>query len=370
MKKILTLLFSLALLAACSGGDGEGKGSGGPGGPGAKGKGGPGGRQGGRQIAVEVYVATLNQQAREYQTMATLQPMNGVSLAAATSGRLMQLKAKDGAKVSKGDLLAKIDDSELKAQQKQSESNKSLAEQKYNRTKSLYEKDGATKEELEAAEAGLKSAQANLELVKAQIAKTEIRAPFSGKLGLVNISEGAWLTTGAPVAELSEVDKLKAIFALPQRFAASVKVGDKVTILDEDRNIKREGKIKALDATISESSRTRQIMVELDNKKGDFLAGGYAKVIVPLSEQNAPVMSIPSEALTLDKDGAYVFVVKEGKAAIKHVETSLRTPISVDVTKGLDEGDSVVVSGLMSMRPGVGIRIKEVRHQMNYEVGK
>lgn len=369
MKNFLFVTFCACLfsfLTACSGGS-EGGANAPKGGPG--GKGGKGGRAA-RDVSVEIYIAKLSEQAREYQTMATLLPLNNVSLAAAASGRLVSLTAKDGAKVSKGQLLAKIDDSELRAQLKQSESNKSLAEQRYNRTKGLFEKDGATKEDLESAEASLRSAEANVELIKAQIEKTEVRAPFSGKLGFVDVSVGAWLTAGAKITELSDVSKLKAVFALPQRFASAVKPGDVITVVDQERSLKQDGKVKALDATISESSRTRQIMVEVNNSKGELLAGGYARVDVPLTQHSAPVMSIPAEALTLDKDGAYVFVSKGGKATVKHVETGLRTPISVDVTSGLEEGDSVVVSGLMSMREGVGLKVKEIRHEMNYEVGK
>lgn len=364
MKKFLFFVLAAMMCVACSADDKSAAGAGK--GPGA-GKGGPG-KRAAREIAVEVYVATVSDQAREYQTMATLAPMNSVSLSAATAGRLVQLNAKDGATVQKGALLAKIDDSELKAQLKQAESNQQLARQKKDRVAGLVEKNAATQADLESAEATLKSADANIELIKAQIAKTEVRAPFAGKLGFVDVSVGAWLTAGSPVAELTEVRKLKVKFALPQRFSAAVRVGDSVTIVDEDRNISRQGKIKALDATISESSRTRHILVEVDNAKGELIPGAYAKVLVPLSEHKAPVMSIPSEALTLDKDGAYVFVVKGGKASVRHVTTGLRTPISVDVTSGLDAGDTVVVSGLMSMREGVGIRVRDIRHQMNYEI--
>lgn len=363
MKYFLFAFLCACFVVACSGGD-EGGSKAPKDGSGGKG---PGGR-GAREVAVEVYIATLSEQAREYQTMATLVPMNSVALSAATSGRLVKLSAKDGAQVQKGSLLAKIDDSELRAQLKQAESNKALAEQRYNRTKNLFEKDGATKEDLEAAEASLQSAQANTELIKAQIEKTEVRAPFGGKLGFVDVSVGAWLTAGARVAELSEVNRLKAVFALPQRFASAVKVGDAVEVLDQERNFKKDGKVKALDATISESSRTRQIMVEVDNAKGELLAGGFAKVTVPLTQHSVPVMSVPSEALTLDKDGAYVFVVKGGKATVKRVETGLRTPIAVNVTAGLDEGDSVITSGLISLREGSAVRVREIRHSVNYEV--
>ena len=281
---------------------------------------------------------------------------------------MVSLKAKDGAIVKKGTLLAKIDDSELRAQLKQAQSNKMLAEQKEQRVRSLFEKNGATKQDLESAEASLKSAQASVELIQAQLAKTEVRAPFSGKLGFVDVSVGAWLNSGTPIAELSEVDRLKAKCSLPQRYASALKPGDAVELKDEERNISASGKVKALEAGLSESSRTRQVLVEVDNAKGELLAGSYAKVNVAMQAGAAKSIPIPAEAFTLDKDGAYVFVAVGGKAKIKHVETGLRTPIAVDVTGGLDEGDTVITSGLISLREGASVRIREIRHNTDYEV--
>ena len=368
MKKF-ALLFVALLLAACGGDSGApgGAAKGAPQGKGPGGKGGPGGRPA-REIAVEGYIAEAHEAGKIYSAMATLEPLNNVQLTAATSGRLTNLYAKDGAQVQKGALLAKIDDSELRAQLKQAESNQQLAQQKFDRVKTLFEKDGATKADMEAAEATLKSAEASVELIKAQIAKTEVRAPFAGKLGFVNVSVGAWLTTGTSIVSISEVKKLKAKFALPQRYASTLKVGDAVDVKDEERNVSKSGKVKALEAALSESSRTRQVLVEIDNAAGDLLAGSYAKVNVTMQTGMAKSIPIPAEAFTLDKDGAYVFVATGGKAKIKHVETGLRTPIAVDVTGGLDEGDTVITSGLISLREGASVRIREIRHNTDYEV--
>ena len=371
VKNIFLFILISLIVVACGGGDsapGAGAPGKGPGGP--QGKGGPGGPGGrpARVIAVEGYIAEAHVALKAFTAMATLEPMNHVSLTAAMSGRLTNLYAKDGAQVQKGALLAKIDDSELQAQLKQAESNQQLAQQKFDRVKTLFEKDGATKADMESAEASLKSAEASVELIKAQIAKTEVRAPFAGKLGFVDVSVGAWLTTGTPIVSISEVKKLKAKFALPQRYASTLKVGDAVELRDEERGVTVNGKVKALEAALSESSRTRQILVEVDNAKGDLLAGSYTKVSAAMQSGFAKSIPVPAEALTLDKDGAYVYIVNDGKAKIKHVETGLRTPIAVDVVNGLDEGDTVITSGLISLREGAAVRIREIRHNTDYEV--
>lgn len=358
---LLAALSFSAFIIGCGGDSAPSKGA-----P-AAGKGGPGGR-GGKTFAVEGYIAEFHKANSSFNTMASLEAMNSVELSAATNGRLVSLFAKDGASVQKGALLAKIDDSELKAQLKQAQSNQQLAQQKMDRTKGLVEKNAATQTDLEAAEASLKSADASVELIKAQIAKTEVRAPFSGKLGFVKVSVGAWVTTGSSIVTLSEVKKLKAKFALPQRYATALKVGDVIRLQDEERAVQKAGKVVALDATISESSRTRQILVAVDNDKGELIAGGYAKVSVELQSGRTQTIPVPAEALTLDKDGAFVYIVENGKASMRRVETGLRTPIAVDVISGLNEGDTVITSGLISIRQGSGVRIREIRNNTDYEV--
>ena len=133
---------------------------------------------------------------------------------------------------------------------------------------------------MESAEASLKSTEASVELIKAQIAKTEVRAPFAGRLGFVNVSVGAWLTTGTSIATLSDVEYLKAKFALPQRYASSLNVGDAVDVKDEERNISKSGVVKALEASLSESSRTRRVMVDIRHAGWQSVRG------VPLSHMS------------------------------------------------------------------------------------
>lgn len=363
MKHLLLITLSSLLLVACGGKDGSAQGS-----DKAAGKGGAAGGRPQRVLKVEGYVAELGSQSKSFKTMATLVPKNSVSLSAATSGRLVSLKAVDGAVVKKGQLLAKIDDSELRAQLKQAESNRMLAEQKEQRIRNLFEKNGATKQDLESVEASLKSAQASVDLIRAQLAKTEVRAPFSGKLGFVEVSVGAWLNSGTPIAELSEIDHLKAKFSLPQRYASVIKVGDKIMLKDAERHVEKEGVVSALDAVISESSRTRRVMVDVDNAKGELIAGSFVSIDVAMESSSVECFTIPSEALILDREGAYVFVSDKGKAKIKHVQTGLRTPMSVQVLSGLDAGDTVIVSGIVSLRPGADVKIKDLRHSINYEV--
>ncbi|MDR1760654.1 MAG: efflux RND transporter periplasmic adaptor subunit [Fibrobacter sp.] len=357
-KKILIgviTVFSL-LFTACSGGEAkEQKKSG-------------GGSTASRVVRVEGYVAQQRVLDNRYQVSAALLPMDDVELKAETSGRLVQLPVKDGASVSKGALIAKIDDSELKALLAQANAQLELEKQKEARTRTLHEKDGATTAELESAVASLHAQEAQVAQIQAQMRKTEIRAPFSGRLGFLSVSEGEWMTSGASVSTLSSVQELKVEFSLPQRYASMVAAGDSLKVIDDERGLTTAGKIQFLEPTLTSSSRSRKIRAMIRNPKEEWMAGSFVKAELSLRGSKERGMAIPTEAITLDDKGPYVFVYKEGKAVQTRVQTGLRTPISIVVINGLAENDTVIISGLMSMRNGTSVEIRDLRNQMNYEV--
>lgn len=323
---------------------------------------------GSNALRISGYIAKADSTSGTYSASGELIARNQVDLKTETTGRLVKLYVKDGQKVSKGALIAKLDDAELQANLKSAEAALDLAKKKSERTKTLHEKDGATTESLESAESSVQTATAARDLILAQLQKTELRAPFDGKLGIVAVSEGAWMSSGSDVATLTDSRELNVEFDLPQRYAASLKIGDKVTLSDSEQKTQVTATVKFLDAEISKTSRTRKVRAILPNKDGKFLAGTFVGVNLNFGSGSEVGMPVPSEALTLDANGSYVFVVKGGKAKQVYVKTGLRTPITVDITSGLTAGDTVIVSGLMRMRDGLDVIVKEINNTMNYGV--
>ena len=360
MYKILSFIVVISLvLSGCTGGASDtGK---------APGR---GGRDKNRTLSVDGYLAVRSVDTESYSADGALLPMDQVEVKAETSGKLVGLYVKDGQSVSKGMLLAKLDDSELRADLKEAQAKLDYAEKQDARGKTLYEKSSITLESYEGLQASAAEAEASVELIQAQLKKTEIRAPFAGKLGVVEVSRGAWMTSGALLATLSDVRSLKVEFTVPQRYASSLRLGGTVSIRDGERSLSANAKVRFLDATLSETSRTRKVRAVMQNPDGKFLGGSFVQINVPLTNANVRPMQIPAEALTLDYKGAYVFVAKSGKAVRTYVETGLRTPISVAVESGLSEGDTVIVTGLMNMRDGSNVKIKDIRNAMHYEVNE
>lgn len=324
-----------------------------------------------RTINVEGYlIEPTSNRLSTSKVAGDLSPFDEVELKAEVAGKLISLNVKDGAYVKKGALIAKLNDAELQAQLKQAKASLELAKQKETRTKTLFEKDGATQADLEAVVADRVSAEASVALILAQIQKTEIRAPFSGSLGVLKVSSGEWMTAGTSIATLANVQKLKVSFSLPQRNASSVAKGTKIKVNDSERGVSSEATIRVLEPVLSQDSRSRIIQAEMNNKDNLFVAGSFVEVEVPLDSSENNVYTVPAEAVTLNDKGPYVFIIEAGKASQRYVTTGLRTPISISILDGLTQGDTVIVSGMMSMRQGISVKIKELRSPMNYEVQK
>ncbi len=321
-----------------------------------------------RELSIEVYIAEWKTTPTDFKTSGELRAAQSVLLKTETSGKLKRLAVSSGAKVSKNTLVAKIDDAEMQAQKKQAEATFLHAEQTLKRVEKLYESGSTTEVELEKAKADFAKNEAALELLKTQIAQTEIRAPFKGICGITDLSEGEWLNTGASVVSLTDISKLRVRFSIPQRYATNIKVGSQVSLTDEERNVSGTGKITAFEPMLSGAGRTRLVEAEINNADGKWLAGSFVSILVPFENHAKPTVSIPSEAVTLDDKGAYVFLIQGNKAVRTYVQTALRTPISVTVTDGVSAGDTIAVSGIMNLREGIHVSIKNIRNGEAYEV--
>ncbi len=320
-----------------------------------------------RALRVSGCIARPDSATGTYSASGELVAKKRVELKTETSGRLVKLYVSDGQRVSKGTLLLKLDDSELRANLKSAIASLELAKKKEARTRALFEKDGATAEELESAENAVKLSEASKELLEAQISKTELRAPFSGKLGVISVSEGAYMTSGTEFSTLVDAKELWTEFELPQRYSRSLSDGDRVELVDSEQGTSVEAKVRFMDSELSNTSRTRKVRAILKNPDGNFLAGSFVRVNLVFGNASETGMPIPSEAITLDATGAYVYVAKGGKAEQVYVETGLRTPITVNILRGLSAGDTVIVSGLMNVRNGMNVEVKEINNNMSYE---
>lgn len=315
-----------------------------------------GGPKGKGPVPVQVHVVNPAELSRTIQSPGVLQGAESVELMPEASGRIVSISFSEGKRVEKGQLLVKLNDADLQAQLKKAELQTQLQEAKTARLRKLEAIKGVSAEELEAAENLLATLSAERDLLNAQIRKTEVRAPFSGTIGLRSVSEGAWVGPGTRIATLVEDKSLKLSFSVASRYAGMISEGALVKFRQSGDTTLHSARIYAREAQASEGSRMMLYRAQVESANAKLLPGKAVEVKIPLSTQ-ADAILIPTQSIVPVLKGQKVFVVKNGKADEVQVTTDYRTESLIEVTQGLQPGDSVVTTGLLSLKKGAEVKV-------------
>lgn len=284
----------------------------------------------------------------------TLIAEEAVELQAETDGKVVRIGFTEGSQVRKGDLLVKLNDGELRATRDRARHRLALAEARETRLKPLADNGLVTREEYDTILAEVQVQKAEIALAAAQIEKTEIRAPFDGVVGLRYVSEGAYVNAATRVATLQRLDKLKIDFSVPEKYAARIRVGSPVTFSVSGGDRPHEGQIYALDPRVEASTRTVLIRAVCPNAERRLLPGTFASVELVL-DQIDDALLVPAVAVIPGLNEKNVFVMTDGKAERRAVETGTRTASAVHILAGLKAGELVIISGLQQLRPGQAV---------------
>lgn len=263
----------------------------------------------------------------------------------------------EGTNVSKGQVLFKVNDIELKAQLRQATTREGLTAENERRAKLLLQKEAISQEEYDVARADNASAQAQSQLIRAQIAKTSVKAPFSGKIGLRSISPGTYITPTVLVAKLVNTSKLKITFSIPEKYAAQVKNGSTIDFTVSGSNKTYNAKIYAIEPEVAVETRTLQIRAIAENAGGKLFPGTFADVKLPLNIIKDAIV-VPTEAIIPVQSGKKVYIANMGKAKEVIVEATTRTDASILVLSGLKAGDTLITSGVMTLKNDAPIIVK------------
>jgi membrane fusion protein, multidrug efflux system len=280
-----------------------------------------------------------------------------VEIRSEVSGIVESINFQEGSNVTKGQLLFKVNDIELRAQLVQAKTKGGLATENERRAKLLLQKEAISQEEYDIARADYKLAQAQVQLIEAQIAKTSVRAPFSGKIGLRSISPGTYITPSLLVAKLVNINKLKITFSIPEKYANQVRPNSNLSFTIAGSTEKYSAKIYAIEPEVQISTRTLQVRALTENKDGKLLPGTFANVELPLDIIKDAIV-IPSEAIIPVQNGKKVLISNNGKAKEVMVETATRTDASILVLSGLKAGDTLITNGVMSLKEDDAVKVK------------
>jgi membrane fusion protein (multidrug efflux system) len=306
-------------------------------------------------VEVDVIIAGAENIISSLEVNGTVLSNEMVELRPEISGRLIYLNIPDGANVKQGTILAKVNDADLQAQMEQQKTQLDLAIKTEKRLGNLLKVNGVNQADYDVALSQVNSIQATIKVLNAQLDKTVIKAPFSGELGLREVSPGAYVTPSTLIGTLQQTDKVKIDFTVPETYAAIVTKGGKVRIQTNESAENQEATISAIEPQINSVSRNIKVRAFLDN--GIISPGAFVKVML---DQNRQSIMVPSNAIIPDALSNQVVVVRNKKAVFCNVETGLRNDNLVELTSGVNAGDSIIVSGMLFVRQNSVIKVKNV----------
>lgn len=271
-------------------------------------------------------------------------------------GRVTSILFKEGKKVSKGELLITLYDDDLKAQHKKLLLQRELAQKTEERQRDLLSINGISQQDYDLSQNQLQTINADIEMIESEISKTEIRAPFDGIIGLKTISTGAFISANTRIATIQALDPVKLEFSVPERYRPMFSDESPVTFTTESSEGVFTGKVYAFEPKIDLETRSILVRALCSNKELKLFPGAFAHVEISLRKIEDAIL-IPTQALIPELKGQKVYVSRGGKAEKVAVETGVRSDSAIQITSGLSEGDTILVTGLMQIRPGMPLKI-------------
>ena len=275
------------------------------------------------------------------------------------SGRIVYLNVAEGKYVGKGTLLAKLYDGDLVAQLKKLQVQLALAEKTEERQSQLLKIQGISQADYDISLLQVNNLKADIGIIQTSIAKTEVRAPFSGKLGLKNISPGAYVSPASVIAIINQTDQLKLDFSVPEKYTGQIKVGQLVRFTFEGSNKELGAKVVATESNVTENTRSLTARAIVTGKDNALLPGAFAKVKLSFAPDPDAIL-IPTQAVVPQARGKKVILYKKGAAVFADVTTGIRDSSRIQITDGLKAGNTVIVTGLLSVRPDSPVQIGKI----------
>ncbi|MEO1074833.1 MAG: efflux RND transporter periplasmic adaptor subunit [Bacteroidota bacterium] len=316
-------------------------------------------RSGGAPANVVGYVAEPRLMRDRIRATGSLIADEAVDLAAEVSGRVTAIRFQEGRAVRAGQVLIQVNDAVLQAEREQLRTRIDLAETREARQRQLLESGAVSQDTYDGALAELNVLRAELDLVEARLDQTQVRAPFSGVIGLRYISEGAIVTPQTRIATLQRLSPMKLEFALPERYTTQVTLGDAVRFTVAGAAETATGTVYAIEPRVERDTRTLLVRARVPNPDGALLPGAFADIEV-LVDEIADALPVPAIAVVSELGGRRVWTVQDGQAQQRRVETGIRTENAVQITDGLAPGDTVITSGLQSLRAGQPVRVADL----------
>jgi len=318
-----------------------------------------GGNQQAQTLQVDAMIAGASSLSADIEIPGTILPNETTEIHPEVSGRVVQLNVREGSFVGKGALLAKLYDGDLQAQLRKLEVQLKIAEQTENRQGQLLKIQGISQQEYDLSLLQVSNLKADIDIVREAVRKTEIRAPFNGKLGLKNISQGAYVTPAIIVTTISQVSQLKLQFNVPEKYGSQLKNGQTVNFTIDGSTKTFSANMIAAEVQMDENTRSLAIRALVKNIDPVLIPGVFAKVKIVLGKNEDAIM-IPTIVVQPLGRQKLVYLYKGGKSVPASITTGVRDSSNVQVLTGLKIGDTVITTGLLFLRPNGDVKLKKL----------
>jgi membrane fusion protein, multidrug efflux system len=311
-------------------------------------------------ISVETIVAKTRILTTEIEVPGTLLANETTEIRPEVSGRLVKLNVREGSFVTQGALLAKLYDGDLQAQKRKLEVQLKIAEQTEKRQAEMLKIQGISQQDYDLSLLQVHNLNADIDIVNEAIRKTEIRAPFTGKLGFKNISPGAYLTPATILSTVSQVSQLKLQFTVPEKYSSQIRNNQNIDFSVDGSPKKFHAHVSATEVYIEENTRSLSVRALVQTPDPFLVPGAFAKVRIELGK-NENALMIPSIAVIPQGRRKQIFLFKGGKAAPAEITTGIRDSTNIQVLSGVNFGDTVIVTGLLFLKPGSDVKLAKVK---------
>ncbi|NTS40496.1 efflux RND transporter periplasmic adaptor subunit [Flavisolibacter sp. BT320] len=266
------------------------------------------------------------------------------------AGIITGIYFREGTVVSKGATLFKLNDADLQAQLRKLQVQEKIARQNENRSEELLKIGGISRQDYETTQLQVSNTAADIAITRAQIAKTVVRAPFTGKVGLRMVSVGAYVSPTSIMTTISQVGQMKIDFTVPEKYISKIKNGQYINFSIEGTSRNYTGRVVATESNIAENTRTIQVRATVQGDGAGLTPGAFARVKLSF-EPDTDAIVLPTQAVIPQARGKKVYLYNNGIAKFVDVTTGLRDSSTVQITSGLNVGDTVLTTGLLSLRP-------------------
>lgn len=310
-------------------------------------------------MPVDGFVISQSSISEDVEVPGTLRPFEETAIRAEVGGRVVKMNIREGSVVGKGTVLIKLFDEDLRAQLRKLRVQLQIREKTAERNQELLAISGISQQEYDLSTLEVENLRADIESTEIAISKTEIRAPYHGVVGLRNISLGSYISPSDIVTTIRQVAQLKLEFSVPEKYAKDISKGYTVRFRVDGGMQDHTASVIATENSVDQNTRTLQVRAVVSGKNPELVPGLFAKVNLQLGK-NDQALLVPSQAVIPNIRNKQVVVLRGDSAKFTIVETGLRDSAYVEIIRGVNVGDTVIISGLMAIRPATRVRITNV----------